>query len=220
MNRILCIFPKNETTDFLSPIYDCLSQFPNFAGYRDYSYNQSFNSCLNAELEKIEEDTLVIFLGHGASNRLYGSKDKDGQMIELFNKTNTKWLKHVHFVGVACKSKEFASNFCPNYIGFGDIVSEFSEIRNARILEDPNYMEWAKEEDIANFRIRLTQIIVNAISLSKCDNLLSISKMLNLCFNKQIAELLIQKSIPNYRDIADLLFDVMTDLEFVTEKRE
>lgn len=214
MKKIICIYPEDATTNFLLPIYKQLELLPNFNGYRFDTTDSSEKENLNDALCQLDDCSFVCFLGHGASNRLYGSVDNNGDKLELFNKTNTEYLKTINFVGVACRSKEFSENHLSKYIGFGDITSDYSEIEAERNLGDPNYMDWATEDDLINFQKEFAKAIANAVKLSQCKDLLSLFKMIKLCFNKQIAELLMQKTIPNYRHIADMLFDILNDFEY------
>ena len=214
MKKIICIFPQDKSTDFLMPIYEQLEQMPNFMGYR-------FDTIISLETEKLydsqyfNDDSFLFFLGHGASNKLYGSVDSNGAKQDLFNADNIAHIKNLDFVGIACRSREFAHNRIQRYIGFGDITSDFSEIDAERNLVDPNYMDWASEDDIIHFQHAFTTAIVNAIKLSQCVDLLSLYKMLKLCINKQLAELLTQKKLSNYRCIADMLFDVLSEIDYV-----
>lgn len=211
MRKIICIFPQDKSTDFLLPIYKRLEQLPDFKGYRfDTTISQQAKDLY--ESTNFEKGTLLMFLGHGASNKLYGSVDETGKKQELFYRGNMDHLRNLDFVCIACRSKEFAHNHFQNYIGFGDITSDFSEVIAERNLNDPNFMDWASENDIINFRNVFVQAITNAILLSSCTDLYSLYNMMRLCFNKQIAELLKNKSLNNYRYIADMLFDVLQDM--------
>lgn len=212
MKRVICIYPQDKSTDFLLPVYEQLEQMPNFVGFR-------FNTMTSPQTKELytstnfDKESLLVFLGHGASNRLYGSVDEKGTKQELFNKDNTDHIRNLDFFCIACRSNEFAHNHFQNYIGFGDITSDFSEIEAERNLGDSHYMNWATEEDLSVFQQEFTGAIVDAIRLTNCKSLSSIYKMLKLCFNKRIATLLVNKNISNYRHIADMLFDVTNDIE-------
>lgn len=211
MRNIICIYPKVESTDFLMPVYEQLKQFANFSDYRFNTTEMTSTEKLYNELKQINNDSLLFFLGHGASNKLYGSIIDDNSF--LFNHQNTKHLKEFDIVCVACRSKEFAHNHFKNYIGFGNITSDYQEILDERD-SDYNYMSWADEEDIANFRTSFVNILVEAIKLSKCSDLNNLYRMLKLCFNKEIANLLMDKKINHYRELSDMLFDIENEMEY------
>ena len=211
MRKLICIFPEDESTDFLLPIYGQLESMSGFVGYRFNTLDSQKRNSLYEELNQLEGNALMVFLGHGASNKLYGSVEGNGDKQVLFDKENTRHLKNLDFLCIACRSSEFAHDHFQNYIGFGDITSDFSEVIAERIIS-ANFIDWASENDIINFRNVFVQTIKHAILLSSCTDLYSLYKMIRLCFNKQIAELLKNKSLDNYRQIADMLFDVLQDM--------
>lgn len=216
MSKLICIYPKDETTDFLLPIYEQLETLSDFAGYRFDTNDSSKTKNLYDDLKQLDDDSIIFFLGHGASNKMYGSVDKDGNKLTLFDKTDTEDIKNTKLVGIACRSKDFAYNHLLNYIGFGDITSDYSEVLAERNIGDPDYMEWASEEDIVNFQTEFVGAITDAVRLSECANLHLIYKMTKLCFNKRIASLLINRQLQNYRQIADMLYEINDELQFHT----
>ena len=214
MSKLMCIYPEDATTDFLLPIYEQLELQPDFAGYRFDTNDSLKTKNLQDEMLQIGENDFVFFLGHGASNKLYGSVDENGEKLTLFDKKNSECIKNANFVGVACRSKDFADKHLPNYIGFGDITSDYSEVLAERNIGDPNYMEWASEEDMTSFRNECVGAIADAVKLSECKSLQSIYRMMKLCFNKRIASLLVNRQLHNYRYIADMLFEINDELLF------
>ncbi|MBR6033014.1 MAG: hypothetical protein IKP36_13835 [Bacteroidaceae bacterium] len=218
MSKLVCIFPENETTDFLLPVYKQLKLLPDFVGYRFDTNDSSKIKNLFDELHLLDDDAFVFFIGHGASNKLYGSVDKEGEKTILFDKANTECIKKNNVVGIACRSKEFADdNNILNYIGFGDITSDYSEVLAERNIGDPDYLDWASEEDIINFRNEFVGAIADAVKLSECKSLQSIYRMMKLCFNKRIALLLVNRHILNYRQVADMLYDINDEMLFKQE---
>lgn len=199
-----------ESTDFLMPVYEQLKQLPSFTGYRFNTTEVTAVEKLHNDLKQINNDSLLFFLGHGASNKLYGSVIDDNSF--LFNHQNTKHLKDVDIICVACRSKEFAHNHFNNYIGFGNITSDYQEILDERD-SDYNYMSWADKEDIENFRTLFVNILVNAIKMSKCSELRNLFRILKLCFNKEIANILKSKELNHFRELADMLYNILDDME-------
>lgn len=219
MSKLICIFPEDKTTDFLLPIYDQLETLSDFIGYRFDTNDSSKTKNLHNELLQIEENDFIIFLGHGASNKLYGSVDENGEKLTLFDKKNSECIKKAVFVGVACRSRDFADKHLPNYIGFGDITSDYSEVFAARNIEDPDYLEWASEEDITNFQSEFVGAIADAVKLSECSDLCSLYRMMKLGFNKRIALLLVNRHLQHYRQIADMLYDINDELLLHTSRK-
>lgn len=213
MRKVICIYPKDQSTDFLKPVYEQLKQISYFTGY-------CFDTIVSQETQKLynslyfDKDSMLIFLGHGSSNKLYGSVDKLNKKQVLFNETNIDHIKDLDFICIACRSNEFAQKYFKNYMGFGDITSDFSEVIAERNLGDPNYLEWAHEFDITNFRNLFVESLKNAILTSRCSSIVSLYKMLKLSINKQIANLLLEKNMPNYRHLADMLYTIQTEMEY------
>lgn len=214
MSKLICIYPEDNTTDFLLPIYAQLETMPDFAGYRFDTNDSSKTKNLFDALYQLEDDAIVFFLGHGASNKLYGSVGDDGDKQTLFDKTNIECIKKKNVVSIACRSKEFAHNCILNHIGFGDITSDYSEVLAERNIGDPDYLEWASEEDMTNFRNEFVGAIADAVKLSECRSLQSIYRMMKLCFNKRIALLLVNRHIPNNRQVADMLYGINDEMLF------
>lgn len=208
MSKLVCIFPEDKTTDFLLPIYGQLQLIPSFEGYRFDTNDPIKKKNLFDKLQQLDGDTFVFFIGHGASNKLYGSVDSNGEKTVLFDKGNIELVKKTYFVGIACRSKEFADKHFPNHIGFGDIISDYSEVIAERNLGDYNYLEWASKEDIINFRNEFVCAIADAVKLTECKSMQSLYRMMRLCFNKRIALLLLNRHIPNYRQVADMLYEI------------
>lgn len=212
MSKLICIYPKDETTDFLLPIYEQLESLSDFVGYRFDTNDSSKTKNLHDKLLQVTDNDFIIFLGHGASNKLYGSVDENGEKLTLFDKKNSECIKKASFVGVACRSKDFADKHLSNYIGFGDITSDYSEVLEERNVGDPDYLEWASEADIINFQNEFVGAIVDAVKLSECCDLCSLYKMVKLSFNKRIASLLMNRHLRNYRQIADMLYDINDEM--------
>lgn len=213
MSRIVCIFPKDDSTDFLIPIYESLETFSDFKGFRVDTNNESERNELFSVLSNNkDEELLVVFLGHGASNCLYGSANNNDK-IKLFDKDNIIILSNHPIICLACNSKDFLKKKHPNYIGFGDIPSDFSEVKAERNLGDPNYLSWANDEDIISFRKIIVDAFVQTIKTTHCDNLLNFYGLLKLLVNKKIATLLMERNTSHYREIADMLYEFADEME-------
>ena len=117
MRRVLCLFPKDETTEFLRPIYEELCKKSSVIGFdndaiEDDDYFEKLESLL-------QETDAMIFLGHGSSNTLYGTNfnpiidDKSG---------NLDYLKGRKLLLFSCKSVDYIRHYnLKDAIGFGFI---------------------------------------------------------------------------------------------------
>ena len=106
MNNILCIYPKESTTEFLRPVYNAICAKPHVVGLElDTIEDDDFLEKLSDHLADAD---FVFFLGHGSSSCLYGTNlnplidDKMGNIESLRNKS---------LLLFACKSAEFIKNY-------------------------------------------------------------------------------------------------------------
>lgn len=213
-SNIICIYPEEPTTNFLQPVYESLSRLPNFRGYRNNTILQNNKTQIVDALTKANQSVIIVFLGHGASNKLYGSVDIDGSKQILIDGSHIELFDNFNTICVSCRSAEFLKKCNGSYIGFGDITSDFHEVLDTRQFEDADYLSWASDADIDLFNNLFVEILVNTIEYTKCSNILSIYRILELYINKTISHLLIEKAHNNYRHIADMFYNLLEDIVF------
>ena len=211
-SNIICIYPEDETTNFLLPIYECLNNLPNFVGYRNNTTSPDNTRQIVDALTKADLSSIVVFLGHGASSKLYGSIYPNGTKHVLLDDSHIELFSNFNTICVSCRSAEYLKESSGTYIGFGDITSDFSEVIATRQFEDADYLNWASEEDIHMFRTLLVEALVKAINYTKCSNISSIFRITELYINKTITQLLLDKKIPNYRHIANMFYNLLEDM--------
>ena len=126
MNNILCIYPKDSTTEFLRPVYNAICAKPHVVGLElDTIEDDDFLEKLSDHLADAD---FVFFLGHGSSSCLYGTNlnplidDKMGNIESLRNKS---------LLLFACKSAEFIKNYhFQDSLGFGFIPTSLDDARD------------------------------------------------------------------------------------------
>ena len=141
MNKTVCIYPKDESTDFLSPLYDFLCEKGCEGLHKDTTENTDEAYAL------IKEADSIIFLGHGASDTLYGSP-QDGEFTVLINETNIQELLYGKrcFI-LACNSYEFCENYnLTSFIGFGNMPTGIVDVKIA--MEADTTFPSLEKEDI------------------------------------------------------------------------
>ena len=70
MNNVLCIFPKDCTTEFLNPVYEeIISIYTAKSLLGDPTEDDEYLEKLSYEASRTDS---IIFLGHGSSKSLYG----------------------------------------------------------------------------------------------------------------------------------------------------
>jgi len=151
---ILIVHPHDNSTSFLERIKNHLiNRFPNEVHY----FNIKPNDISHAQcLEKIAAHPaggIILFLGHGRSDRLFGSKGDLFENIEFvskdasdadpekyyfndnfINESNSQIFKEKKVICLACKSNELIAeaainNNAVSFLGFGDIPTSTAEFQ-------------------------------------------------------------------------------------------
>lgn len=220
-DSILCIFPIDETTDSLIPVWDILSSSDNFKGLRLNHDDDEYRNALN-EIRNSNERTLIVFLGHGSSHCLYGCLNENGQKYEFITQNESDLFIDKNLFALACRSNDFIERLNGIYgpkvsIGFGGLPSEWIDVLSER---DDNHKAYPGivEEDIEYFRDTFIRIIVKSLSLvlKNEESLFDVKSHLRLLISKEIAELLTEHKVNNYRALADLFFEVKSDILCLT----
>lgn len=109
--KTLIIHPKDETTDFLSVIYEDIT---------DCEILRSNPQCFGIRKE-IKKADRIIMLGHGTEYGLLGF----GRYI--INSDLVQLLQNKECVFIWCNANEFTSKYKLNGFATGMIISEFQE---------------------------------------------------------------------------------------------
>ena len=129
---MVCIFPKDETTDFLLPLYDKLCSL----GFKGLHVDTNDN--IELVIEAIDKAKVVVFLGHGTSYSLMGTPF-NGDKTNIIHKENISILKDKRIFLLSCRSSEFCEtyNLYPS-IGFGMMPTGLEDV-HSMIDEDVNF---------------------------------------------------------------------------------
>lgn len=209
--KIVCIYPVDETTEFLRPIYDALSEFPSFTGFDFINDEKDVEAVLHT-INACDTYDYIIFLGHGSSNCLYNVNK-----THLIGNNEFSIFQNKRMFLLACRSSEFISkndNITPKeYIGFGDMLTDWSEVVTERDAENNAY-PGIDEDIILEYRKILTEIISDSLvkAIKMLENNNSLYLRIKLYFNKKIASLLMQKTYPGYRVLANLLYETKKEM--------
>lgn len=205
MNKVLCIYPAESNTEFLRPVYDYLCNDDNVFCIDKSVTDEDYFDTIAEQLVNVE---LVIFMGHGSSNTLYGDHDNI-----LFDAQNKDLLKNNKLILFACRTSDFCRTYeLTNAVGFGFIPSSEDDIKNSKFhdlsIEELNYF------DVEKLRRSLCNILLNTLKES---NLLELDDFVR-CFtfnaNLEIVKILTvrKKETKNYRLLADILYYVCHEM--------
>lgn len=209
MNKILCIYPKDATTEFLRPVYNAICAKPHVVGLElDTIEDDDFLDKLSNHLA---DAGVVFFLGHGSSTCLYGSnlnpliEDKMGNIEELRNKS---------LILFACKSADFIKTHqFHNSLGFGFIPTSLDDARDGKL-----HRLNLKNLDLSSlslFQQSIVRIWQRTLREAALEHPAEISHMFSFYTNCEIVDTLLHhKESPDYRLIADMLYYLKEDMTY------
>ncbi len=215
------IYPSDSTTEFLLQIHTEIINKTGVEHINLIRIEASAEAYLEgiALIEKISEDSIILFMGHGQNDLLFGGESIGFPRKPLIKKSDIRIFEKKYVFSLSCYSNElFRSTFnfsnIINSIGFGSLPTEMTEVDNNKRL---------KEQGI-NDRIikRYKEILVELVSLSfirlitKGITFFDMSNYFSLLLNKKISEIiLIDKTNRDARILADLLFQMRSEMVFI-----
>lgn len=192
----ICIFPQDETTNFLQPIYVSLLE----QGCKGFIVD-SKEIGREQIIEAIKGAEIVFFLGHGTSFCLYGINS-----IPLIDKDNVEYLRGKRLFLLACRSAEFAkNNSLSNYIGFGDIPTSMDDVMSERDMDCEKYPNIDKD-DVEIFCVSIVQIMQKSLMHCEIDDFKCLASMIKLFTNRTRRDV-VSKNTKNNYEIQKMLYE-------------
>lgn len=217
-SSVLLLFPEDNSTDFLFPMYEKIASFEFVKAVR-VPYSENVSNDVHKYIEELNEDCLCVFIGHGRGNCLYGGIGKNGDKQILITELEASDVFcHKNILLIACNSTEFIIGCCNEVsqaIGFGSIPTDWEEVLATRNVDVDAY-PGISEKDIDIFKVIFIEIMMDSLMLSfdRRYNLSRLYSNISLFINKKISSLLIDKQVDNYRKIADLLYQLKSELTY------
>lgn len=213
MSSIHIIHALDSTTGFLSV-------FKKYFNNHYFTIEPTIES-LNESLsffERLPEECVVVFLGHGHSTGLY-SPQSDLFKKELFinvEKANKFFNKRIVIL-LTCNSNQFIEKIT-NYkyiIGFGNILSSMQEVISEGDVSTGIFRNLSKE-DLEFFNDSYCYALVKALKKFELGlyNYGDIPKLIEYFINQSIIETLLKKEICNRVEIAKLLYEFRNEMKF------
>lgn len=242
--RILIIHPKDKTTRFLERIKGFLVR----GKFRDLIYHfniqlnmKSHSDCLKSLINN-PDDGLIIFLGHGTENKLYGAKGYDGSHLSnvllsaennesnfdnenFIDSSNINILKKKKILCLSCNSndrigKEAEKNGVSAFLGFGALPTSVEELQK----DYPDiFFGISKSKIISEFKTELNYIIKKSITYSISNNLNfeQLVDVIKFITNQRINYFLIKrKKLKERKIIVDMLYDLKKGIVLYGNKKE
>jgi len=206
MNKIVCIYPEDQTTVFLNPVYQHICTNLNAVGINSDTTDE--DDSLEKIYEEIKDAETVIFLGHGTSKELYGSRCDN----VVFNETNKDLLLDKKVLLVACKSGQYIQNFkLKNAIGFGNMPTSLDDARTFEFIHKIPISNFTCKE-IEIYKNALIRILIYSISEETIKDLHLLVERLKFLTHKEIVNCLTHKESNSYRDLADIIYYIYKDM--------
>lgn len=213
MNKVLCIFPQEQTTSFLQPVYDMLVRM----GAVGFNHNtvesdEDLQSMLHTQ---INETDIVIVLCHGCSTCLYGTQSElgfDGN--ELLSGNDLSLLNGKRLILFSCNSTELAKRYkYSSSVVFGLIPSTVYEIQNTDFHHLA--MKELDESEVCLIQQSLVRVWLRTLSRVGTSDLRQFSETFRLYIDVEIVDILIKHPTKQFRAIADILFYIKEDMDYL-----
>ena len=207
MNKKVCIFPQDDTTEFLTPLYDSIVSL----GYRGFhcDSNEHKDEILNA----VADADSIIFLGHGTSFALYGTPI-DGSFTDIINSNNVSLLSGKYLLLLSCRSSEFCEHYgLKGSLSFGNMPTGQADVR--AMAEEDSSFPLLTDSDIEVYNNALVNALRSSLKVADVDKMDDLYRMLLLNANIEITRCLLSKPSEHYREIADLLQDWKNDIVII-----
>lgn len=236
---ILIIHPNDKTTSFLDKIKNHLIEKfdEQVHHFNIYPTEKSHNECLE-RISIHPKNGLIIFLGHGRTDKLYGSKgekyDNSDFVSEaakdenpdayyyndnFINESNVEVFREKKVFCLACNSNDKIAGYAitkgaKSFLGFGNIPTSLSE------FEDKE--EKVTNEVVVRMKTELNYIIKTSLTLS-IENGFTFDALLNhiqFITNQRLTDTLTnQKNFKERHVFADYLYHLKNDAKVFGSKK-
>ncbi|MBS1508040.1 MAG: hypothetical protein JSS79_15475 [Bacteroidetes bacterium] len=228
---ILIVHPIDKTTKFLDRIKNHLiGNFDNQVHHFNIHPNKTSHiDCLH-RINEHSLDGIIVFLGHGRGDKLYGSKgdlwenrefvspesiserpDKYFYNDDFINDQNVNIFKGKKVFCLSCNSREkigklAVENGAISFFGFGDIPTSVGEFKESGVSVGHKVVMKMKSE--------LTYIIKTSLTycINRGDSFQGLLNTIRFITNQRIAEVLMRdKGFKERSLLADYLYYLKTD---------
>ena len=174
----------------------------------DNSYSDTLNS-----ISEIPDDSNIIFLGHGTSDKLYGGESESFEKKELVSIRTMRIFKNQNVFLLACNSalllkSSYRLSNIKKAIGFGSLPTSKEEIDNDKRLSKTGIgdeiIELYKQEIV-----RITSQGINYFARNKNLDFIDLKNYLDFLLLKRINSTVLKDNNPL---LADLLYKMKKEM--------
>lgn len=174
--------------------------------------DEDLQSILHAQ---INESDFVIVLCHGCSTCLYGTQGESGfDGNELLSGGDLNRLKGKKLILFSCNSVDLAKkNEYGDAVVFGLIPTTIYETQNAAFHKLP--MKELDERDIEVIQQSLVRVWLRTLEQVGFEDLRPFCDTFCLFLDVEIVDTLIRRQTNHFRTIADILFYMKKDMDYI-----
>ena len=207
---IQIIISIDPSTQFLFEIIDKLKSFQIDFNLTELhpnskSYSDSFNL-----ISEFDKNSVIVFLGHGTDEKLYGGEQlPDFKKKEFIKSTQMNVFENQNLFALSCNSAELIKKSYKlaklnKSIGFGGLPTSKDEIEDDKKLRE----QGVSESTIEDFKSEIVNIVSIALVLHHND-FNKLSDYITLLLDQRINNAVLVKKD---RNLADLLFKMRYEM--------
>lgn len=241
--KILIVHPYDKSTTFLDRIKSHLqTKFIEDCQYFNIKPQfASHKQCLS-EINNFSEDGLILFMGHGKSNSLYGAKGDyygtlENELVKEENpekyfyednfitEENVNIFKGKKVICLSCNSNgqigrkaiEFGAKV---FLGFGDLPTSVGELEDKGEESKTGISLSTVEQAI---KTEINYVIKKSIEIGIVNNysFVELVNLIHFISNQRISDYLVnQKKISERKIIANYIYDFKKEIKIYGDKNE
>ncbi|WP_109832454.1 hypothetical protein [Reichenbachiella versicolor] len=208
------IIPIDPSTSFLFEIIERLDNIGiEFKVIEVHANEESYSSSLK-QIEAIEKGSLVIFLGHGTNEQLYGGENEpDFTQKGLIKKEQMRVFEDQNLFLLSCNSSGLLKSYSKvskikKSIGFGALPTSKEEVLDEKKLIVKNI---SAEELAEKFKETILDITSTCLIqyFNRGLHFSELKDLIHLHIDKNINQCILEENNPS---LADLLFNMKANM--------
>ena len=209
-DQIICIHPKDFSTDFLKPIGDLFEN-----KYYIIEDNEESHQNTLSLIRQLQRKCLIVFLGHGSSSGLNSANTHLYSKRTFINKDigNEIFSAHDIFL-LCCNSSEYTKQLHSynSILGFGNILSSKEEVTIE--AEYTGILRVLDDDDISKFNMSYVHAIRSAFTLLFKGKITfkHLKDYIEYFINKEISQILLNKEKSNRIEVSKLYFELRNEM--------
>ncbi len=177
-----------------------------------YPSEDSYNNAKEC-ISKLPKSSIVLFLGHGQSNQLYGGESVSFEKKVFISSNEMKLFEGQYLFILACDSasllkSSFRTSKTLKSIGFGGLPTEMKEVEDDKKLST----EGITQDTINQFKLAITETVSEGFMYTikkDVSDFIILKDYLCLLINKRINKAVLEE---DNRLLGDLLYKMRNEI--------